>query len=691
MLIGLREGLEGGLVVSILLAAVRRSDSRASTGPVWLGVLAAVILSLSFGAVLTFSKSGLSTTAQEAFGGILSVIAVGLVSVMIFWMRRTARSLSGELREKVGNALRLGGGALALTAFLAVAREGLETALFLWTTVQASGESTAPLIGAAVGIAIAVLLCFLLFRSAIRINLGVFFSRTAIFLIVIAAGVLAYGLGELQSSGLLPGHSWRAFDLTGSIPADTWWATIITGVTNLTPAMTWLQVVGYLGYVGVMLTMFLRANAKPAAQPAKAVPAEAASAERAPAEPAAAEAVASDAAAPDAVVEPAVRGDRKRWLVVTAAIGVPLLAAGLFAVLTRSPATGTAAQVTITASACAPEFTAPPAGAQTFTIVNKSGRSGEIYLIHPADGGVVGEIEGIGPGTQRSMSVSLPAGEYAWRCAMIGDQERMSATVRASGGVDRTAVPAVLPLAEKELDGPVAAYRDYVTPKLGELAGQVDALRAALAGGDQAAARAAWLPAQLTWERVGAAYGSFGDLSDAIDGGPAGLADGVRDKDFGGLRRIEYGLWHGEDVAALAPVADKLAADVADLRQKLPTVTADPKDLPLRGHEILEDALRDHLSGLSNQGADTGYQETLADLDGTRVVLDELAPLLTARRPDLMPAATAKMATLEQALKATKAPLGQLPLAERQRVNAAVGDLLETLSLVPDLLEIRQK
>src|SRR5262245_36093857 len=122
LLIGLREGLEGGLVVTILLAAVRKAGGGASTRPVWFGVAAAVTLALSFGAVLTFSDNSLPSRAQEGFGGILSVVAVGLVTWMVFWMRRTARTLSGELKAKVADALVLGGGTLAVTALLAVGR-----------------------------------------------------------------------------------------------------------------------------------------------------------------------------------------------------------------------------------------------------------------------------------------------------------------------------------------------------------------------------------------------------------------------------------------------------------------------------------------------------------------------------------------------------------------------------------------
>jgi high-affinity iron transporter len=245
LLIGLREGLEGGLVISILLAAVRKTaapeagNRRAPTAPVWLG---AVMVAGSFAAVLTFSTSVLSSRAQDAAGGLLSVLAVGLVTSMVFWMRRTAASLSAQLRGDVQRAAAIGAGALTITAFLAVGREGLETTLFLWTAVKASGQTISPLAGAALGLAAAVVLCGLLYRRAVGLNVGVFFNRTATALIVIAAGVLSYGLGDLQDAGLLSGQRWLAFDLTAHVDPNSWWASIVTGATELSPKMTVLQV-----------------------------------------------------------------------------------------------------------------------------------------------------------------------------------------------------------------------------------------------------------------------------------------------------------------------------------------------------------------------------------------------------------------------------------------------------------------
>jgi len=288
LLIGLREGLEAGLVVTILLAAVKKTavkktaaaqadsdgEARASTAPIWLGVLGAVTVSGAFAAVLTFSVSVLSSAGQEAVGGLLSVFAVGLVTAMIFWMRRTAATLSSHLKGEVARAAAIGTGALTITAFLSVGREGLETTLFLWTAARASGQTVAPLAGAAIGIAAAVVLCWLLYRRAVHLNVGVFFNRTAIALIVIAAGVLAYGLGDLQDANFLPGHAWIAFDLTAHIDPTSWWASIITGITELSPKMSVLQVTAYLAYLVVVVPAFINAGraVKPAARPETASP-----------------------------------------------------------------------------------------------------------------------------------------------------------------------------------------------------------------------------------------------------------------------------------------------------------------------------------------------------------------------------------------------------------------------------------
>ena len=246
-----------------------------------------------------------------------------------------------------------------------------------------------------------------------------------------------------------------------------------------------------------------------------------------------------------------------------------------------------------------------------------------------------------------------------------------------------------------DLAGPDKEYQAYAAQQLAALASQVAVIQADLEAGNLAAARRDWRPAQLDWERVGVSYDSFGDLGLAVDGLPDGLPGGVNDQDFTGLHRLEYGLWHGQSAAALAPVAATLASDVAAVRKNLgrDDLAGDPASLPVRAHEILEDALRDHLSGLDDQGGGSPFAQTYADLQVTREVLGELSPLITARQPDLLPTASTQLNALRQALLATyvngqwQSPRA-VPRPEREQVDAAVGALLETLSAVPDLLEV---
>lgn len=256
-LIGLREGLEAGLVVTILVAFLVRSDRRSALPWVWTGVAAAVVLSIGFGALLSFTANTMSFEAQEAFGGSLSIIAVGFVTWMIFWMKRTARAISGELRDKLAQALEIGAWAVTLMAFLAVGREGLETALFIWSAAQAAGDTTAPLIGALIGIAASVVLAVGIYQGAVRIDMAKFFKVTGILLIFVAAGILAYGVHDLQEANILPGLNTLAFDISAAVPADSWYGTLLKGIFNLSPQTTVAEAVVWVLYVGVVLTLFL--------------------------------------------------------------------------------------------------------------------------------------------------------------------------------------------------------------------------------------------------------------------------------------------------------------------------------------------------------------------------------------------------------------------------------------------------
>jgi high-affinity iron transporter len=260
-LIGLREGLEAALVVSILVAYLVKSDRRELLPRIWAGVAIAVAVSLGFGCALFYGPSGLTFEAQEAIGGTLSIVAVGLVTWMIFWMARAARALAGELRGQIDKAADGGWFALALVAVLAVGREGLETALFLWSATEAatrgSDATWQPLLGAALGLATAVVLGYLIYRGAITINLSRFFAWTGGFLIIVAAGVLSYGVHDLQEAGILPGLDTVAWDVSGTIDPSTWYAALLKGVFNFSPVTTVLEAVVWVLYVVPTMTLFV--------------------------------------------------------------------------------------------------------------------------------------------------------------------------------------------------------------------------------------------------------------------------------------------------------------------------------------------------------------------------------------------------------------------------------------------------
>jgi high-affinity iron transporter len=665
-LIGLREGLEAGLIVSILIATLVRADAKSRLPQVWTGVLAAIALALSFGAVLTFTAANLSATAQEAFGGVLSVIAVAFVTAMVFWMRRSARTFSGEIREKVTGALGMGAGVLMLTSFLAVGREGLETALFLWTTARAAGESAGPLTGAGIGLVLAAALCWGLYRRVLRINLTRFFTATGVVLIVIAAGVLGYGLRDLQEGGILPGQTAYAFDLSGSVDAGSWYSTLIQGVFNLMPTMTWLQVVGYVGYLAVVMPLFVRGVKTKTPEPA---PTTAQLSEPSP-------------------------SPRRRpvWVVPVAVVAVPAVVAGLVVAFSR-PKPASSETVAVSETECGKGFTAPDTGRQTFQMHNTGDKTAEVYLIDPATNAVYGEVEGLAPGTTRDLVATVAGGSYAWRCVPTGAKAVTSATVHVSGGGG--AVKAVVPVSENDLAAPLKAYKVYVDQGLATLETQTRQLGADIAGNHLAKARTDWLTAHRTYSSLGAAYGTFEDFDQKINGRADGLAGGVENKDFAGFHRIEYGLWHGQSAGELKVPAQQLAAAVVGLRKAFPTQDFDPGDLPLRAHEILENALQFELTGDTDEGSGTNLATVDSNLAGTRELLTVLKPLLTKESPKLLPGVDAGIARLQKLLDSEHrggswTPVEQLDSTAKAQLDGATGQLLEDLAPVPDLLEIRK-
>ena len=260
-LIGVREGLEAAIVVSILVAFLVKSERRDALKWVWLGVSAAIALTLAVFLAIQFGENTINGLAAEAIAGVASLIAVAIVTTMVLWMRRAAAGMSGELRSDMAQALETGPLAVALLAFFAVGREGVETALFMVGYAEAT--SNWPLVGLVVGVLIAGAIAYGMYRGALRIDLAKFFTYTGVFLIVVAAGILSYGIGALQTVGWLPGLATKAFDVTAWFNWSSWYGEVVQGVFNVTPTPTVLQLGGWLVYLAAVLALFLRPTTAP--------------------------------------------------------------------------------------------------------------------------------------------------------------------------------------------------------------------------------------------------------------------------------------------------------------------------------------------------------------------------------------------------------------------------------------------
>ncbi|WP_231333372.1 EfeM/EfeO family lipoprotein [Actinomadura graeca] len=371
-------------------------------------------------------------------------------------------------------------------------------------------------------------------------------------------------------------------------------------------------------------------------------------------------------------------------LLLAAAAGDGLPAGGA-----GRPARGMAARGVVEAAAgrCGAGWTPARAGRQTLMLRNGGSAVAEVALVDAGSGAVYAEIEGLAPGTVRPMRVRLGAGVYALRCADHGAVDPVTGPPVRVTGPGRGG-PAVVPVGENDLYGPARAYERHVAAGLGRLAARTDGLRAAVRLRDRRAAKAAWTSAHLAYARLGAAYGAFGDLGDAVDGLPDGLPRGVRDAGFTGFHRLERGLWRGEPMAALAPVADRLARDVRALRTAFAGERVDPADLPLRAHEILEDTLRLQLTGAADQGSGTALRTAAADLAGTREVVGLLRPVLRPRFPAL--GEVDRWMDRLGALLEGWSSLARLSREERERLNGTAGRLVELLASVATIAEPRR-
>ncbi len=348
--------------------------------------------------------------------------------------------------------------------------------------------------------------------------------------------------------------------------------------------------------------------------------------------------------------------------------------------------------ITFNTAQCGGRWRAAP-GMRTFQVRNDSGSAAEVYLVSPKNYAIFGALDGIGPGTTSPMQVNLGSGEYAFRCVIDDFDPFSGPTVRVPGHVKGE--PGIVPVTNDDLLAPSKEYHAYVTAGLTVLAAQTAKLAGDVRAGRLTAARVAWLTAHLTYERLGAAYGTFDEFDGEIDGRADGLAGGVRDPDFTGFYRIEYGLWHGQSASELTKPAEQLLGYVSGLRKAFPEMEIDLLDVGLRTHEILENALQFQLTGHDDYGSGTTLATTAANITGTQELLTVLHPLLVTRYAGLPGVYTwlSKLRTLIDAQRrpdGSWTPVSQLSTSAREQIDAAASQALQELAPIAAITEPRR-
>ncbi|HEY7738152.1 MAG TPA: iron uptake transporter permease EfeU [Candidatus Limnocylindria bacterium] len=370
--IGLREGLEAALIVGIVAAFLRQSGRSDALRLVWIGVAGTVAFCIGVAVLLQIWHGSLPHAQQEALEAVIGLVAVGMVTYMILWMRSHARGLRRDIEDATSTALARGSAlALVAAAVLAVLREGLETAVFLLAAFQASEQPLLAGLGAALGVVVAVGLGYAIYRGGVRLDLGRFFRLTGVVLVFVAAGLVASSLHAAHEAGWLTIGQQPALDLAWLVQPGTLWSSLLTGVLGIPPQPTVIELVGYLAYLVPMLLVVLWP-----VRPARTI----------------------QAAATLALM--------LALLGCSASAGEPGASAG---------SDSTVVSVTLTEAGCAPDPDTVPAGTVEFDVASEGGDGvDEVELMQGET--VLAEAENLAPGLSGGFSLELEPGTYTVFC-----------------------------------------------------------------------------------------------------------------------------------------------------------------------------------------------------------------------------------------------------------------------------------
>jgi FTR1 family protein len=635
--IALREGLEASLIVGIIAAFLRKQGRPDALRSMWTGVGCAVALCLAVAVGLRVVDRQLPHRAQEGLEAIVALVAVAMVTYMVVWMSRHARELKGQLQEQARGALASGSTwALVAMAFVAVLREGFETAVFLLAAFNDATDPAAAGAGVVLGLALAVALGFGLYRGGVRLNLSRFFRATGVVLVLVAAGLVASALHAGAEAGWVTGGQGQALDLSALVRPGTVWESLVTGILGIQAQPRTIEVFGWLLYALPMLVILLA--------PERVRPRVRASV-----------AGAAVVVAPLVLVAGTLGGGGQAGSVAAAAAGARTVALGL--------ADG----------GCRPASLRLPAGPTTFVVSNHgAAKVTELEIV--AGGRTLAEAEDVAPGLTRSFSLTLQPGRYALRCP--------NAT-RASGALVVTGRRSD-PAGDPAVRAGVARYRSFLERESAALVRRVVVLRDALAGGDLAAARRAYAAARVPYERVEPVAESFGDLDPRIDA----RANDVPRSRWTGFHPIERSLWVARTTSGTARLARGLVADTRRLRALVRTVDLEPAQVGNGANELLNEVSKSKITGEEERYSHLDLVDFAANVDGARAAFDALRPALAGRDPALARQIDERFGLVEAALRVHRRGAGfvsyrDLRRPQVRRLSEVVDALAEPLAQAP--------
>jgi FTR1 family protein len=641
--IGLREGIEAALIVSIIATFLRQEGARGALRWVWVGVGVAAAICLAVGIVLQVVDEELPQRQQEMLETVVGAVAVGIVTFMVVWMRRHSRGLAGELRESTRAALAAGSvGALVAMAFFAVFREGLETSVFLLAAFNSASDPRTAGFGALLGIAVAIVIGVLIYRGGIRLNLTRFFRITGVVLALVAAGLVASTLHTAHEAGWVNFGQDEALDLSWLVVPGTWTASLLTGMLGLQPRPTTIEVIGYLAYaIPVVAFVLMPARRRPS--------------------------------------RTSVRSAATATLALAAAALLLAACGGSDGGGSASAGTNKVA-IKLTDAGCEPAALKLQAGPTTFEVTN--GGTGRVSEFEVLDGSrILGEKENLVAGLKGSFTLNLKPGNYTTACpggktAATGTIAVGGSTVATGGGSDRL------------LKTATTSYARYVDTQVAELIRRTEAFAAAIKAGDVAKAKRLFASARAPYETIEPVAESFGSLDPEID---ARVNDVEQGQEWTGFHRIEQGLWKHDSTKGLAPVADELVADVRRLADKTEGLRYSPEELANGANGLLDEVSASKITGEEDRYSHTDLSDFEANVAGSETAFGLLAPALRKKDPQLAATIAARFDAVNARLDTLKQG-GAFPSydtvdqAERRRLSQLVDALAEPLSKVASQL-----